>query len=132
MSRERDLLKGIMSHFAACEASVSNASLGDLAETLYEIQDLLDQPEPEPDAWMLIDKETGARIPRAYKPECEPNKDRWEMYPLYASPPQKWEPLIDKRKQEIINRAMVQALLEDEWISRLDKGIEIALGIGGE
>lgn len=41
---------------------------------------------------MLIDKETGARIPRAYKPECEPNKDRWEMYPLYTAPPKR-EPL---------------------------------------
>ena len=34
-----------MSHFAAGEVAVNNASIGDLAETLYKIQELLAQPE---------------------------------------------------------------------------------------
>ena len=45
MSKERELLKEIMRYFTAGEVAVSNASLGDLAETLYEIQELLAQPE---------------------------------------------------------------------------------------
>ena len=47
MSKERELLKEVMSHFAAGEVAVSDASLGDLAETLYEIQGLLARPEQE-------------------------------------------------------------------------------------
>ena len=47
MSKERELLKEVMSHFAAGEGAVRNASLGDLAETLYEIQGLLARPEQE-------------------------------------------------------------------------------------
>ena len=45
MSNERELLKGVMSHFAAGEVAVNNASIGYLAETLYKIQELLAQPE---------------------------------------------------------------------------------------
>ena len=54
-----------------------------------------EKTEQEPVAWMLIDKETGARIPKAYKPEHGVNKDRWELYPLFASPPTR-EPLSDE------------------------------------
>jgi hypothetical protein len=56
-----------------------------------EIKELLAQTDQEPEAWMLIDKETGARIPKAYKPEHGVNKDRWELYPLFASPPKQPE-----------------------------------------
>jgi hypothetical protein len=52
---------------------------------------------------MLIDKETGARIPKAYKPEHGVNKDRWELYPLHTTLTKR-EPLsdeeIDKGYQE--------------------------------
>jgi hypothetical protein len=76
MSKERELL-----------ARVLTSELWSVQEELQaEIKELLAQPEQEPVAWMFIDKETGARIPRAYKPECEPNKDRWELYPLYSAP----------------------------------------------
>ena len=45
MSKERELLKEVMSHFAAGEVAVSNGNLGVLAATLYKIQELLAQPE---------------------------------------------------------------------------------------
>jgi len=47
MSKERELLKEVMSHFAAGEVAVSNGNFGVLAATLYKIQELLAQPEQE-------------------------------------------------------------------------------------
>ena len=87
MSRERDLLKKV-DHWYSNEFPE-----GDLYTSIKEIRKLLAQPEkePEPEAWMLIDKETGARIPKAYLPINGVNKERWELYPLYA----KQKPLSD-------------------------------------
>ena len=74
--------------------------------------------EQEPVAWMLIDKETGARIPKAYKPEHGVNKDRWELYPLYSSPPKQPEENIkykDAVPNSIISRyeAELEQALKD-------------------
>jgi hypothetical protein len=82
------------------------------------------EPEQEPVAWMLIDKETGARIPKAYKPEHGVNKDRWEVYPLYTAPPKR-EPLSDE--------AICDILIKKEWkgFVELVRIIEKAHGIGG-
>jgi len=88
MSKERELLKKMYDQFATVFPSEEEQIL------LDEVEEILAQPEPEPEAWMLIDKETGARIPRAYKPEREVNKDRWKLYPLYAVPPNR-KPLSD-------------------------------------
>ena len=74
MSREREFLKKLR---------YATHLENDLRE---ELEELLIQPVREPEAWMLIDKETGARIPKAYKPEHGVNQDRWEIYPLYTSP----------------------------------------------
>jgi hypothetical protein len=108
-------------------------------QLVKETKELLAQPEPEPVAWMydwniMQEEEYGETEYDALTRVDSITKSRaiTNVRPLYTVSPQKWEPLIDKRRQEIINRAMVQVLLEDEWISRLDKGIEIALGIGGE
>ena len=124
MSKERELLREIMGYVASGVVSITSNDLGDAAETLHEIQELLAQPEQEPVAWMLIDKETGARIPKAYKPEHGVNKDRWELYPLHTTPP-KQEPLSDE--------AVCQILLKKEWrgFVELVRIIEKAHGIGG-
>ena len=84
----------------------------------------LEQPEQEPVAWMLIDKETGARIPKAYKPEHGVNKDRWELYPLHTTLPKR-EPLSDE--------AICDILIKKEWkgFVELVRIIEKAHGIGG-
>ena len=80
--------------------------------------------EQEPVAWMLIDKETGARIPKAYKPEHGVNKDRWELYPLHTTLPKR-EPLSDE--------AICDILIKKEWkgFVELVRIIEKAHGIGG-
>jgi len=82
MSKERELLQKVLtklnSYYYEGNVTIKN-----------EIIELLAQPEQteqEPEAWMLIDKETGARIPKAYKPEHGVNKDRWELYPLFTRP----------------------------------------------
>ena len=83
-----------------------------------------EKTEQEPVAWMLIDKETGARIPKAYKPEHGVNKDRWELYPLHTTLPKR-EPLSDE--------AICDILIKKEWkgFVELVRIIEKAHGIGG-
>jgi len=93
MSIERELLQRCLDEFeykgVACN------------ELCIDINKLLAQPEQEqePVAWMLIDKETGARIPKAYKPEHGVNKDRWELYPLHTTLP-KPKPLTPQQISE--------------------------------
>ena len=118
MSKERELLKRWFNDIGIIQADI---------KLLRDTQELLAKPEQteqEPVAWMLIDKETGARIPKAYKPEHGVNKDRWELYPLFASPPTR-EPLSDEEICEI--------LLKKEWrgFVELVRIIEKAHGIGG-
>ena len=119
MSKEREMIEKLCS---------SEKTYSDWLLLRLEAIELLaqpEQPEQEPVAWMLIDKETGARIPKAYKPEHGVNKDRWELYPLFASPPTR-EPLSDEEICEI--------LIKKEWrgFVELVRIIEKAHGIGGE
>ena len=55
MSREKELLREIMGYIASGVVSITSNDLGDAAETLHEIQELLAQPEfedgPEFDGW---------------------------------------------------------------------------------
>ncbi len=114
MTIERELLQKVVNHMWQ----------GELVDEIKELLAQPEQTEQEPVAWMLIDKETGARIPKAYKPEHGVNKDRWELYPLFASPPTR-EPLSDEEICEI--------LLKKEWrgFVELVRIIEKAHGIGG-
>lgn len=48
MSKERELLREIMCYIASGVVSITSNDLGDAAETLHEIQELLAQPEQEP------------------------------------------------------------------------------------
>ena len=115
MSKEREMIEKLCSF---------QMTYSDWLLLIADAEELLAQPEQEPVAWMLIDKETGARIPKAYKPEHGVNKDRWELYPLHTTPP-KQEPLSDE--------AVCQILLKKEWrgFVELVRIIEKAHGIGG-
>jgi hypothetical protein len=94
MSKEREMIEKLCSF---------QMTYSDWLLLIADAEELLAQPEQEPVAWMLIDKETGARIPKAYKPEHGVNKDRWELYPLHTTLTKR-EPLsdeeIDKGYQE--------------------------------
>jgi hypothetical protein len=77
MSKEKDLLQRVRD------------VLRGLKETHYElywdIQTALDQPEQEPEAWILKEKETGYKTQVAYRPSVL--KKGWEAIPLYPEPP---------------------------------------------
>ena len=45
MSKEKELLREIMRYIASGVVSITSNDLGDAAETLHEIQELLAQPE---------------------------------------------------------------------------------------
>ena len=97
-------------------------------QPLYLAPQKREQTEQEPEAWMLIDKETGARIPKAYKPEHGVNKDRWELYPLFASPPTR-EPFEPEERQRLSKAYSTRA----EQVA-FEEGIifaEISYSIGG-
>jgi len=101
MSKERELLVKAWNMLIYLMGGKIGDGISSInSKFLYELKDYISQPEQpeqpeqteqEPVAWMLIDKETGARIPKAYKPEHGVNKDRWELYPLFASPPKQPE-----------------------------------------
>ena len=121
MSKERELLKRWFNDIGIIQADI---------KLLRDTQELLAKPEQteqEPVAWMLIDKETGARIPKAYKPEHGVNKDRWELYPLFASPPTR-EPFEPEERQRLSKAYSTRA----EQVA-FEEGIifaEISYGIG--
>ena len=83
MSRERELLEEV----------ISGDNRGDffVSHDLYkEVHEFLAQPEQEPIAWIMHNKETGYRVQAAYRPSAL--KKGWEAIPLYAGSP--------KREQE--------------------------------
>ena len=124
MSKERVLLKEFIDFVDSYEFYPTERNI--IFEIVNRANAILAQPEQteqEPVAWMLIDKETGARIPKAYKPEHGVNKDRWELYPLHTTLPKR-EPLSDE--------AVCEILLKKEWFGfvELVRQIEKAHGIG--
>ena len=83
MSRERELLEEV----------ISGDNRGDFFVSHYlykEVHEFLAQPEQEPIAWIMHNKETGYRVQAAYRPSAL--KKGWEAIPLYAGSP--------KREQE--------------------------------
>ena len=125
MSKERVLLKEFIDFVDSYEFYPTERNI--IFEIVNRANAILAQPEQteqEPVAWMLIDKETGARIPKAYKPEHGVNKDRWELYPLHTTLPKR-EPLSDE--------AICDILIKKEWRGFVDlvRIIEKMHGIGG-
>jgi hypothetical protein len=125
MSKERVLLKEFIDFVDSYEFYPTERNI--IFEIVNRANAILAQPEQteqEPVAWMLIDKETGARIPKAYKPEHGVNKDRWELYPLHTTLTKR-EPLSDE--------AICDILIKKEWkgFVELVRIIEKAHGIGG-
>lgn len=117
MSKEREMIEKLCSF---------QMTYSDWLLLIADAEELLAQPEQEPVAWMLIDKETGARIPKAYKPEHGVNKDRWELYPLFASPPTR-EPLSDDEMRAIWK----EGIRGEIPFVEIGRAIEKAHGIGG-
>ena len=119
MNKERGLLKEIMCYFAAGEVAVSNASLGDLAETLYEIQELLAQPEQEPVAWK--DNNYGNLH----------HVDWGDSIPLYTSP-QKQKPLSAKQAEDLWETSNFKTVVPYYIFDEICVAIEQYRKIGGD
>lgn len=83
MTKERAILRRLASGDNRGDFFISN-------ELLKEIEAILAQPEQEPIAWIMHNKETGYRVQAAYRPSAL--KKGWEAIPLYAGSP--------KREQE--------------------------------
>jgi hypothetical protein len=78
MSKERDALKKAIGIINFTHPNTWH-------EFISEVQELLAQPEQEPEAWILKEKETGYKTQVAYRPSVL--KKGWEAIPLYPQTP---------------------------------------------
>jgi len=127
MSKEKELLREIMRYIASGVVSITSNDLGDAAETLHEIQELLAQPEQEQDpvAWMWKKHTAGGWLDVVSIDKPTANAHQINIRPLYYTAPQKREPLTDENVCEI--------LLKKEWKGFVDlvRQIEKEHGIEG-
>ena len=74
----------------------------------------LAQPEPEPVAWMFVNKFDGGEY--IFKDSFEDgvyNKDEFDVKPLYTAPPQReWQGLTDEEIKDTLQAAGI-----DTWFS---------------
>jgi hypothetical protein len=87
MSIERELLKKVISGDNKGDFFVSY----DLYKEIYEF---LAQPEQEPEAWIIVNKETGYRTQVSDLTPFLYHREIFEVIPLYTAPPKR-EPLIN-------------------------------------
>ncbi len=88
MIKERDLLEKVISGDNKGDFFVSY----DLYKEIYEF---LAQPEQEPEAWIIVNKETGYRTQVSDLTPFLYHREIFEVIPLYTAPPKR-EPLSDK------------------------------------
>ena len=132
MSKERELLREIMGYIASGVVSITSNDLGDAAETLHEIQELLAQPETkqEPVAWMYdhqlevgYDKYTEVNIIETCARNLESN-NCINIRPLYLAPPKR-EPLSVERIADLWTD------INTNSVRNFARAIEKEHGIGG-
>ena len=121
MSIKRDLLEKV----------ISGDNKGDffISHRLYkDIETFLDQPEQQPEhqpeAWIIVNKETGYRTQVSDLTPFLYHREIFEVIPLYTAPP----------KREPLTRVEIDTI----WVNNYDIGflrlvrlIEKAHGIGG-
>ena len=87
MSKERELLKKIVDYMWE----------GELVDEIKELLAQPEQTEQEPEAWIVVNRDTGYRIQVSLFPDLY-NKDMFEVIPLYTAPPKR-EPLSNEQKR---------------------------------
>lgn len=120
MIKERDLLEKVISGDNKGDFFVSY----DLYKEIYEF---LAQPEQEPEAWIIVNKETGYRTQVSDLTPFLYHREIFEVIPLYTAPPKR-EPLSEKEIRES-NESMLNVTRET-----FIKGVrfaEVMHGIGG-
>jgi hypothetical protein len=91
MSKERELLKQVVENYAYVQDM----------HLIVAIQKLLNQPEQteqEPEAWIVVNKETGYRTQVSDLTPFLYNREIFEVIPLYTAPPKR-EPLSNEQKR---------------------------------
>ena len=145
MSKERELLREIMGYIASGVVSITSNDLGDAAETLHEIQELLAQPETkqEPVAWMWTRNYEGGGYTNKvfeflndaeeYAKDSKTLKSPDIIRPLYTAPPTHLISAAPELLEALSN--WINALDDpSEWMKCRDdakKAIEKAHGITG-
>ena len=131
MSKERELLKEIMSYLAKGDITIRKfENSSDVAETLHTAQELLAKPEQEPVAWMYdhqievgYDKYTEVNIIETCARNLESN-NCINIRPLYLAPP-KQEPLSVERIADLWTD------INTNSVRNFARAIEKEHGIGG-
>lgn len=90
---------------------------------LTEISELLAQPEPEPIAWLIINKVTGYRKQVAYKP-ANHDKEMWDILPMYLGN-RIASALTDNNTQYLLDQVSrlraENAMLKEKWLTKEDE-----------
>ena len=122
MSKERGLLN-------LCAVAFKARNICPLL--LKDISELLAQPEPEqqPEAWIIVNKETGYRTQVSDLTPFLYHREIFEVIPLYTAPPKR-EPLSDE-KLEIMYSKHAFAMDKQEYMWGF-RDAERTHGIGGE
>ena len=122
MSKERELLRRVISGDDAGDFFIGYRLCKD-------IETFLDQPEQEPEAWIIVNKETGYRTQVSDLTPFLYHREIFEVIPLYTTPPVKSEPLSEDKLD-----VLAEANITDEGIAGYYLGFrdaEKAHGIGG-
>lgn len=127
MSKERELLREIMGYIASGVVSITSNDLGDAAETLHEIQELLLQHEQGFVGYLYkqMDCHGDWAVRFKFDKPYITSHEIKDIVPIYTAPP-KIEPLSDE--------ALCEILLKKEWkgLFDLSRAIEKAHGIGAD
>ena len=78
--------------------------------------------EQQPEAWIVINKETGFRTQVASIAPFMYEKKRFELIPLYTHP--KREPLSEKEIEDYINSLRSSAVSEEYYSEEWEEGFE--------
>ena len=118
VSRERELLKRV----------ISGDDDGDffISHRLYkDIETFLDQPEQEPEAWIIVNKETGYRTQVSELTPFLYHREIFEVIPLYTAPPVKSEQdNIQYLLDQVARLTAENAMLKGKWSTQKREPIE--------
>ena len=126
MSRERELLKEFIDFVDSYEFYPTERNI--IWEIVSRTQELLAQPEQQPEAWIIVNKETGYRTQVSDLTPFLYHREIFEVIPLYTAPPKR-EPLSEDKLD-----VLAEANITDEGIAGYYLGFrdaEKAHGIGG-
>jgi hypothetical protein len=93
-----------------------------------ELEELLAQPEQEPEAWIKVNKETGYKTQVAYRPSTL--KKGWEAIPLYAGSPKRARLSDEEVRAKYRDIALDNPLYVPSYYAGF-RDAERAHGIGG-